>query len=297
MDYNLFSPPHIMLWEMFVPRPSSLSSSLLLLSSRSRRRWIVYQNWVVDQAEQCRRCFFSLLINSVICLFSFLSNNWSKSLILFLKMGRRYFCDSCQKRLPPGLTHRKMHQRSVQHLHNQHNYYRHYQSEFTQNERREEKRMSSRCLGDSGRWSEETSVLPVDCTRGMSIRQRMSILSSLDGRTAWTDRGEEQSPVEHFQCFSLDRDEVSSSSCSTCFSLFVDRLVPFHSPAKKSFQLTNRFSSFTRWIDTSGGEGGRGRMAQLHFNVEGNRWKETLEKREIESWRTDRLTELVDFEG
>ncbi len=38
-------------------------------------------------------------------------------------MGRRYYCDYCDKRLPPGLNHRKNHNRSIQHISNKRIYY------------------------------------------------------------------------------------------------------------------------------------------------------------------------------
>ncbi|CAF1047181.1 unnamed protein product [Adineta steineri] len=38
-------------------------------------------------------------------------------------MGRRYYCDYCDKRLPPGLTHRKTHNKSIQHINNKRVYY------------------------------------------------------------------------------------------------------------------------------------------------------------------------------
>lgn len=44
-------------------------------------------------------------------------------------MGRRYYCDFCDKYLPPGLNHRKTHQQSTQHLQNKRNYYREHLSD------------------------------------------------------------------------------------------------------------------------------------------------------------------------
>ncbi|CAF1629800.1 unnamed protein product [Adineta ricciae] len=38
-------------------------------------------------------------------------------------MGRKYHCEYCDKRIPPGLTHRKNHNRAVQHINNKRMYY------------------------------------------------------------------------------------------------------------------------------------------------------------------------------
>ena len=38
-------------------------------------------------------------------------------------MGRRYYCDYCDKSLPPGMTHRKNHNRGIQHINNKRAYY------------------------------------------------------------------------------------------------------------------------------------------------------------------------------
>ena len=44
-------------------------------------------------------------------------------------MGRRYYCDYCDKRLPPGLNHRKNHNKGIQHIENKRKYYRQFQGE------------------------------------------------------------------------------------------------------------------------------------------------------------------------
>ncbi|UJR07617.1 hypothetical protein I4U23_011906 [Adineta vaga] len=38
-------------------------------------------------------------------------------------MGRKYYCDYCDRRIPPGLTHRKNHNRTIQHINNKRTYY------------------------------------------------------------------------------------------------------------------------------------------------------------------------------
>ena len=38
-------------------------------------------------------------------------------------MGRKYYCDYCDKRLPSGLNHRKNHNRGIQHINNKRAYY------------------------------------------------------------------------------------------------------------------------------------------------------------------------------
>jgi hypothetical protein len=43
--------------------------------------------------------------------------------LFFLEMGRRYYCDYCDKRIPPGLSHRKNHNKGIQHINNKRNYY------------------------------------------------------------------------------------------------------------------------------------------------------------------------------
>ncbi len=38
-------------------------------------------------------------------------------------MGRRYYCNYCDKRIPPGLSHRKNHNKGIQHINNKTIYY------------------------------------------------------------------------------------------------------------------------------------------------------------------------------
>lgn len=38
-------------------------------------------------------------------------------------MGRKYYCDYCDKRLPSGINHRKNHNRGIQHISNKRIYY------------------------------------------------------------------------------------------------------------------------------------------------------------------------------
>lgn len=38
-------------------------------------------------------------------------------------MGRKYYCDYCDRRIPPGLNHRKNHNKSIQHINNKSSYY------------------------------------------------------------------------------------------------------------------------------------------------------------------------------
>ncbi|CAF4166429.1 unnamed protein product [Rotaria sp. Silwood2] len=42
-------------------------------------------------------------------------------------MGRKYYCDYCDKRLPAGLNHRKNHNRGIQHINNKRTYYLQFQ--------------------------------------------------------------------------------------------------------------------------------------------------------------------------
>jgi len=58
-------------------------------------------------------------------MFSFLFKNLSKytHTSIELKMGRRYFCDFCDKQLPPGMMHRKTHNKTAQHIHKKKIYY------------------------------------------------------------------------------------------------------------------------------------------------------------------------------
>lgn len=46
-------------------------------------------------------------------------------------MGRKYYCDFCDKRIPPGLVHRKNHNQGHQHIHNRRIYYQQFQSGTT----------------------------------------------------------------------------------------------------------------------------------------------------------------------
>ncbi|CAF3257477.1 unnamed protein product [Rotaria sp. Silwood2] len=52
-------------------------------------------------------------------------------------MGRKYYCDYCDKRLPAGLNHRKNHNRGIQHINNKRTYYLQFQDlvEILLNER------------------------------------------------------------------------------------------------------------------------------------------------------------------
>lgn len=52
--------------------------------------------------------------------FYFIENT---SFFLLFEMGRKFYCDFCDKRLPSGLIHRKNHQRGQQHVQNQRMYY------------------------------------------------------------------------------------------------------------------------------------------------------------------------------
>ncbi|CAF1170850.1 unnamed protein product [Rotaria sordida] len=52
-------------------------------------------------------------------------------------MGRKYYCDYCDKRLPAGLNHRKSHNQGIQHINNKRIYYLQFQDpvEILLNER------------------------------------------------------------------------------------------------------------------------------------------------------------------
>lgn len=42
-------------------------------------------------------------------------------------MGRKYYCDYCDKRLPSDLNHRKNHNQGMQHINNKRIYYLQFQ--------------------------------------------------------------------------------------------------------------------------------------------------------------------------
>jgi RNase P subunit RPR2 len=59
------------------------------------------------------------------CLLSLNKNIYhlKKKISFVFEMGRRYYCDYCDKSLPPGLNHRKNHDQGMQHINNKRAYY------------------------------------------------------------------------------------------------------------------------------------------------------------------------------